>query len=91
MTRPVSTSGNHSLPLAQRLADLRLAREIRLALQALGRNTLRRCEIAVRADVAVLRGRVPSFHLKQLAQEFVLRVDGVARVANELRVTRPPS
>lgn len=88
MTRTVPTSDNDGFSLAQCLADRRLARKIRLALHATGRNTLRRCEIAVYADVAVLRGRVPSFHLKQLAQESVLHVDGVARVENELRVTR---
>ena len=34
----------------------------------------------------VLRGRVPSFYLKQLAQEIVRKADGVFSVVNELEV-----
>ena len=42
------------------------------------------CE--VHGSRVVLEGSVPSYHLKQLAQAFVLKVDGVARVENRLRV-----
>lgn len=38
--------------------------------------------------VVVLRGCVPSFHEKQLAQELVRRVDGVKIVVNRLVVDR---
>lgn len=34
----------------------------------------------------ILRGSVPSYHLKQLAQVHALRVDGVGRVENRLEV-----
>jgi len=36
--------------------------------------------------VVVLRGRVPSFHLKQLAQEVVRHTDGECRIVNDLEV-----
>jgi osmotically-inducible protein OsmY len=34
----------------------------------------------------ILRGSVPSYHLKQLAQVHALRVEGVARLENRLEV-----
>jgi osmotically-inducible protein OsmY len=33
-----------------------------------------------------LRGQVPSFYLKQLAQEAVIGIDGVRQVVNEIEV-----
>ncbi len=33
-----------------------------------------------------LRGRLPSFHQKQVAQEAVARVEGVTQVVNEIEV-----
>jgi osmotically-inducible protein OsmY len=37
--------------------------------------------------VLFLRGRVPDFYRKQLAQEAVLHVEGVCRVVNEIEVS----
>jgi osmotically-inducible protein OsmY len=34
----------------------------------------------------ILRGSVPSYHLKQLAQVHALRVEGVGRLENRLEV-----
>lgn len=39
--------------------------------------------------VLTLRGRVPSFYLKQLAQSLAARVAGVERVVNALEVCNP--
>jgi osmotically-inducible protein OsmY len=39
--------------------------------------------------VLILRGRVPSFYLKQVAQTLVRGVPGVERVANQLQVASP--
>ena len=36
----------------------------------------------------VLRGTVPSFHMKQLAQELVRKIEGVGAVVNALEVER---
>jgi len=40
----------------------------------------------VEQNRVILYGSVPSYHLKQLAQVFVQRVDGVGRVENRLAV-----
>lgn len=40
-------------------------------------------------DAIILKGSVPTYHLKQLAQVFVQRVDGVRQVINRLDVQRP--
>jgi osmotically-inducible protein OsmY len=44
----------------------------------------------VRCDVdnnrVILRGSVPSYHLKQLAQVHVLRIQGIGRLENHLEV-----
>lgn len=48
-----------------------------------------RCE----SGVLLLRGRVSSYFLKQVAQESVARCDGVTHVVNEIDVSpleRPP-
>lgn len=42
----------------------------------------------VRGDQVILQGSVPSYHLKQLAQVFAQRVDGVERIQNCLEVSR---
>jgi osmotically-inducible protein OsmY len=36
--------------------------------------------------VLVLQGRVPSYYLKQVAQEVVGQLDGVNRIENQIRV-----
>jgi hypothetical protein len=42
----------------------------------------------VEPNRVILYGTVPSYHMKQLAQVFVQRVDGVGRVENRLAVER---
>jgi len=44
-----------------------------------------RCEH--RQGLLILQGRVESYYQKQLAQEAVARLEGVAQVVNELEVT----
>jgi osmotically-inducible protein OsmY len=39
--------------------------------------------------VLILRGQVPSFFQKQLAQEAVLKLDGVRQVVNRIEVVDP--
>ena len=38
------------------------------------------------AGVLLLQGRLPSFHYKQIAQEAVLHLKGVAQVVNQIEV-----
>jgi hypothetical protein len=49
--------------------------------------TLRRVSCRQEADFLVLRGEVPSFYLKQLAQEVVRNVVPGGRIRNLLEVT----
>lgn len=46
------------------------------------------CEFS--GGILTLRGRVPSYHLKQLAQASVAEVPGVIEVHNRVEVTTPP-
>jgi osmotically-inducible protein OsmY len=39
--------------------------------------------------ILILRGCVPSFHLKQLAQSLVFHLDGVQELSNRLEVVPP--
>jgi hypothetical protein len=66
-------------------------------LQALAEGCLRRnpylalknvaCDC--RGGVLVLRGRLPSYYLKQVAQEAVARLEGVQAVDNQIQVVAP--
>ena len=42
------------------------------------------CEFA--RGVLILRGKVPSYYEKQLAQEAVRKIDGVRQIVNEIEV-----
>jgi hypothetical protein len=42
-----------------------------------------------RDGVLVLRGRLPSYYLKQVAQEVVARLDGVEGMDNQIQVVPP--
>ena len=50
---------------------------------------LRYIECRLDDGVLVLRGRVPTFYLKQLAQTIGHSLKGIQRVVNELRVDFP--
>ncbi|MAD80129.1 MAG: BON domain-containing protein [Pirellulaceae bacterium] len=46
----------------------------------------RRFRFKTEADGVTLEGRVGSYFQKQMAQEIVLRIDGVSRIDNRLQV-----
>jgi osmotically-inducible protein OsmY len=54
-------------------------------------TTVRRVSCRYEAGALVLRGRLPSFYHKQLAQEAVADVQGVTRVVNETEVAPFPA
>jgi hypothetical protein len=56
------------------------------ALREIGHPALRSIEIEISGGVVILWGRVPSYSLKQLAQETAQRVAGVQGIANGLEV-----
>ena len=47
---------------------------------------LRNIDCQFEQGVLVLRGRVPSYYHKQLAQEAVAHLEGVLRVVNQIEV-----
>jgi osmotically-inducible protein OsmY len=49
-------------------------------------KVLRRISCECKHGVLFLRGRLFSFHEKQVAQETVARIDGVTQVVNEVEV-----
>ena len=49
-------------------------------------NAMRRVSCECRDGVLFLRGRLFSFHEKQVAQETVSRIDGVTQVVNDVEV-----
>jgi osmotically-inducible protein OsmY len=52
-------------------------------------QALRRIDCRCEEGVLILRGRVPSYYLKQYAQEMVADVNNVRHVTNELEVVAP--
>ena len=63
------------------LAEGRLRRNPYLALKSVS------CDC--RGGVLVLRGCLPSYYLKQVAQEVVARLEGVQAVDNQIQVMTP--
>jgi BON domain len=66
--------------------DRGLTEAVSRALCASGYPRLRDLEIEHRDGIVILRGRVPTYHQKQLAQAAALRVEGVREIVNEVEV-----
>ena len=75
-----TTSATRSSTI-DRMAEERLRSSSYLALRGIA--------CIARNDVVYLHGRVPSYFLKQVAQEIAARVEGVCRVINRIDVLRP--
>ena len=71
-------------------ANAELASRVRNALQATGYTPLRSLSVCAAEGLIILRGVVPSFHLKQLAQAAVRGIAGVSDVRNDLEVVPRP-
>ena len=65
------------------LAETRLRRNGHIATQDISCN--------FHEGVLTLRGCVPSYYLKQIAQTVVMQLDGVEQVDNRIEVTYRPS
>jgi osmotically-inducible protein OsmY len=75
----------------ERLSDYCLSTISRTAedrFRASGYLALRGVSCTARNGVAYLRGCLPSYYLKQLAQEIVAAVEGVHLVVNKIDVKR---
>lgn len=86
-----ATKENPSLvKAAERVAntdsELALVEAVGRALWATGYLALRGIEVEIDRDIAVLWGRVPNFHQKQLAQAVAQKIDGVRGIANGIEV-----
>jgi BON domain-containing protein len=79
-----SSAGNHYLPTC---GDIAARAESRLVES--GYMALRWILCDASEGVLILRGRVPTYFLKQLAQERVAEVEGVRAVVNEIEVVAP--
>jgi osmotically-inducible protein OsmY len=66
--------------------DSGLAERVERALRATGYSPVHAVEVSVRGRLVILRGRVPSYYMKQLAQAAVLDVPGVRDLRNDVLV-----
>ena len=72
-------------------ADERVAEKIDQALRATGYRSLRNLAFLVAEGLVILRGRLPSYYMKQVAQATVRAVPGVGDVHDELEIVSPRS
>jgi osmotically-inducible protein OsmY len=79
-------TGSHS---TECLGDLRLAERVERAVRATGYPSLRAIEVAACERLVILRGRVPSYYMKQMAQATAVAVPGVCELRNDLDVVAP--
>jgi osmotically-inducible protein OsmY len=68
--------------------DSELEISVRSNLHRTGYHQLRRLDVAVQAGRVRLTGRLPQFYLLQLAQQAVMKTEGVLNVDNGIKVVR---
>lgn len=62
---------------------------VELALSRTGYQALRKVTVQACRGSVSLHGQVPSWYLKQVAQEHAMSVDGVERLTNDIQVLWP--
>jgi len=60
---------------------------VRKSLEESAHHVLRTVSFCYERGVLFLRGQLPTYFHKQLAQERVRRIEGVARIVNQIEVT----
>jgi osmotically-inducible protein OsmY len=65
-------------------------REAQLRLRKSGYRQLHLISCEFHGSVLTLRGRVSTFHMKQVAQTLIRGMKGVAEINNQLEVVAPP-
>jgi hypothetical protein len=75
--------------LTRAVVEFDLAVRVERALCATGYESLRAVRVCVRDGAVTLEGRVPSYHLKQVAQTTAQSVARAHPVCNDLVVIRP--
>ena len=74
---------------SQAVRCLSLAERIERALRTNGYPALRTIQASVEGRRVVLKGRVPSYYMKQMAQAVTLDVAGVQDLRNDVEVAAP--
>lgn len=59
---------------------------LRISFDQLGYQQLNNIECEVEGNVLVLKGKLRSFYLKQVAQTVAIKIPGVASVRNQIEV-----
>ena len=78
---------SHRIPFeGSEVADRHLGQRIALALQAAGYVPLRKVDVIARDGCIILKGTVPTYYLKQLAQSAAMSVSRVHAIDNRLDV-----
>ncbi len=70
-------------------SNLRMAASADEALRRANYDSLRHVSVTAIGGRLVLSGRLPRYHLKQVAQTIVRRLPGVTEVRNEIEVVAP--
>ena len=73
-------------PPAAEPSTPQLIDDLYLALRTSGYGQLRRIGVDFHCGCAILRGRVPTYFLKQVAQNVVLSFPGVQQLENQIEV-----
>lgn len=68
--------------------DSELENSVRSSLQQTGYQQLRRLDVAVEDGRVRISGRLPQFYLMQLAQQAVMKTQGVVNLENGIQVVR---
>ena len=84
--RSLSMHGGNAMHPATAVDASTIAEVAMERLRASPYKAMRRVSCECKHGILVLRGRLFSFHEKQVAQEIVARVNGVTRVINEIQV-----
>ena len=91
LSAKIATSSRESDTTVASLIQERaaIAAMVELHMRNSGYYELRGVSCDFHEGVLILRGRVPSYHLKQLAQSLVFHLDGVQELSNRLEVVPP--
>ena len=86
MPAPARSASNYFEVTADWLQDSEWVYEARQVLRATGYPQFRSIEVMITDGIATIRGTVPTYYLKQMAQSVLMDLEGVRAVQNELAV-----
>ena len=80
----------HSLVPARVTQSRQMANAVERRFQESPYRSIRMLQCEHRGEALILRGRLPTLHLKQLAQSIALRVPGVAVIHDSIEIDHQP-